>query len=215
MTTTFPRRLIWFPILHTQADLGTMAKTVRQLQIRKIGRLRWERHCSAINESWAGIRRYIEDLNLPWARVRLYQDGLANCGRERDIVQSLARAGSLNHQLLLDLIDRGATLVGTESPELLLEEYELAGQQLSSMSAGRPDADRRRQQQSQSLLERRDGYIVERIDRTLAAGETGLLFLGKLHALAGLPRDMELLRQEPSISRKPAPAVKRTRRAAQ
>jgi hypothetical protein len=35
-----------------------------------------------------------------------------------------------------------------------------------------------------TLLERRDHYIADRINRTLGAGETGILFMGMLHAAA-------------------------------
>ena len=34
-----------------------------------------------------------------------------------------------------------------------------------------------------SLLVRRDQYIANRINRSLSAGETGILFLGMLHAV--------------------------------
>ena len=32
-----------------------------------------------------------------------------------------------------------------------------------------------------TLLERRDRYVADRINRTLGAGETGILFMGMLH----------------------------------
>jgi hypothetical protein len=92
------------------------------------------------------------------------------------------------------LVKKGATLVGTESRELLLEEYELAGQLLESMSVGGRSV-LRREKNSQALLKKRDRYIAERIERTLGIGEIGLLFLGMLHALAGLPGDIEVLRR--------------------
>ena len=58
--------------------------------------------------------------------MRVYQDGLAVCGHEQKIVSELAGAGNRNHALLLKLQAQGATLMGTESPELLVEEYQLA-----------------------------------------------------------------------------------------
>ncbi len=199
MSTRSTRRLIWVPIVHTQTDLGTMAGAVRRLHIQKVGRAKWEQHQKAVEEAWADIRRYVEGLNLPWNLVRLFQDGLPNCGKERKIVESLAREGSVNHQLLLELVNQGATLVGTESPALLREEYELAGQILKTMNAGRPDLARRQQQRSQALLQERDLYIAQRIDQALAPGETGLLFLGLLHALSTLPKDIEVVRQAPEF----------------
>lgn len=46
------------------------------------------------------------------------------CGEEEKIGKDLANSGSRNHKLLVRLIEKGATLMGTEAPELLVEEYE-------------------------------------------------------------------------------------------
>jgi len=195
MTPTRGRRLIWISIVHTETDLGSMAAEVRRLHVQKGGLLRWEQHRKAIEGWWMDVRQHISELNLVWSRVRLYQDGLPNCGQEVEIVESLARAGSLNHQLLQELVQRGATLVGTESPELLREEYALAGQSSKTANASRPHLAWRQQQQSQALLQKRDRYIARRIAETLASGETGLLFLGMLHVLPALPADIKVIRQ--------------------
>jgi hypothetical protein len=92
MATASPRGLIWFPIVHAQADLGTMGKTVRHLQIQKMGRPGWEKHRKVIDEMWTAVRRHVVELDLPWERVRLYQDGLANCGHERECIRNLGVA---------------------------------------------------------------------------------------------------------------------------
>ena len=55
-------------------------------------------------------------LELDWSCVLLYQDGLPVCGEEKRIAQDLARTGSANHRLLLELMARGARLIGTEAP---------------------------------------------------------------------------------------------------
>src|SRR3972149_1550881 len=105
-------------------------------------------------------------------------------GREAEIVADLASAGSPNHQLLLSLMKRGATLMGTESPELLLEEYRLVQQVLAAKDpeeAARVEASHGAR--SRSLLARRDQYIARRINGTLRAGETGLRFVGTAHQL--------------------------------
>ena len=122
------RRLIWVPIIHTQADLGSLSDSVRQLYVRRIGQAKWDQHIQAVYEVWAAIRETIEDMDLDYGQVRLYQDGLPWCGHEIEIVTDLARAGSQNHQFLVHLMNQGARLLGTESPELLIEEYELARQ---------------------------------------------------------------------------------------
>ena len=78
----------------------------------------------SVDKLWKQIRQMIDGLGLDWANVRLYQDGLPICDHEETIVRELANKGSANHQLLVELIDRGARLTGTESPQLLIEEYE-------------------------------------------------------------------------------------------
>ena len=178
------RTLIYIPIIHTQADMGALAGAVRRLAIEKLGYREWERSIQAIDQLWAVLREAIEKMDLPYPRVRLYQDGLPQCGREVQIVTDLAQAGSPNHQLLLFLIQKGGTLVGTESPDLLLEEYQLVQQVLDAQSCGEAEPVQARQQSlSRSLLERRDRYIAERINETLRQEETGILFLGMLHSL--------------------------------
>ena len=121
---------------------------------------------------------------MPYPWVRVYQDGLPVCGHEVEIVSDLARAGSLNHQLVLHLLEKGAELTGTESAEILLEEYGLVKRYLASKTDEEARAiaeDQRRF--SNDLLVRRDAFIAKRIIETLRAGETGILFLGMLHDL--------------------------------
>ena len=178
------RTLFYIPIIHTQADMGALAGAIRRLSIEKLGRREWERSVKAIDQLWTIIHDTIEKLDLPYPQVRLYQDGLPNCGREVPIVTDLANAGSPNHQLLLCLMEKGATLMGTESADLLLEEYQLVQQVLSAQGLGEVERVQARQESlSHSLLERRDRYISERINETLREGETGILFLGMLHSL--------------------------------
>jgi hypothetical protein len=184
VATEFMRTLIYIPIIHTQADMGALAGAMRRLAIEKLGRREWERSVKAIDQLWAVIRETIEKLDLPYTRVRLFQDGLPHCGREAQIVTDLANAGSPNHQVLLFLMGKGATLMGTESADLLLEEYQLAQQVLNAQGLGEAERVQARQKSlSQSLLGKRDRYIAERINETLGEAETGLLFVGMLHSL--------------------------------
>lgn len=80
--------------------------------------------------------------------------------------------------------------MGTESPELLLEEYELMKQMLQPQKDRPPPS----QTLARSLLDRRDTFIARRIDETLVAGEAGLLFLGLMHDIEGkLASDITLV----------------------
>jgi len=212
-TESQPRKLIYFPIVHNQADMGGLSESVKRASVRKIGRIGWKRKLNLIDQFWSEIEKALEKLSIPFGRVRIYQDGLPVSGREADIVRELAEAGSRNHALLLRLIDKGAKLMGTESLDLLLEEYETAKRSLDS--GERPGILRRERPRpiahgadhaeaftpgeslrtnSDSVLDRRDRFIAERINQTLRPGEVGIVFLGMLHALGPwLAKDIEVI----------------------
>jgi hypothetical protein len=136
-------------------------------------------NAAVVEKMWEEIERAVGKLQVSPGSVRVYQDGLPVCGHEREIVSELAAAGSRNHRLLLSLQARGAVLMGTESADLLVEEYQLAS---AALAAGRAShAKTRRDRLRDTLLEKRDRYIADRINGTLGAGETGILFMGMLH----------------------------------
>ncbi len=194
-STCKKRRLLYFPIIHTQADLGELKEVVRQVKARRFGKYRLRRNQNLIEESWKDIERKLEGLLLQYETVRVYQDGLPVFGRELDVVGELASAGSRNHQLLLRLKEKGATIMGTESPELLVEEYQSAKRAFASADTMEAAAIRRRPKTiGDSLLKRRDQFIAARINGTLREHETGLLFLGLFHSVEQwLDNDIELI----------------------
>ena len=178
-----PRTLIYFPIIHTQADMGAMKESVARATLEKVGRVGLARKNAAIDQIWTEIEAAIGALALSFDRVRLYQDGLPVCGREAEIVTELAQAGSRNHQLLLRLMAQGAVLMGTEEGDLLVQEYQLAKQSLTTRPPRAAAVAATRRALSEALLQRRDQFIAQRINATLKSGETGILFLGMLHSL--------------------------------
>lgn len=184
MTADAARVLLCIPIVHTPADMGALNEPTQRLKVRKLGRKTWEQNTELVKNFWTEIEQATEGLSLPYERVRLYQDGLPVCGHETEIVTDLAKAGSRNYQLLLKLKAMGAMLMGTESSELLVEEYQLAKQVLAEEMA-RGSAQQAMQWKSlqDSLLKRRDQFIGRRISETLLCGETGLLFVGMLHSV--------------------------------
>ena len=182
-STGFSRTLIYLPIVHTEDDMGGLKESVARATLEKMGRAGLARKTAAIDKMWTEIEAAINALALSFDRVRLYQDGLPVCGREAEIVTELAQAGSRNHQLLLRLMAQGAVLMGTESGELLVQEYQSARQSLTTRpprAAGVAAANRA---WSDALLKRRDQFMAQRINETLTSGETGILFLGMLHSL--------------------------------
>jgi hypothetical protein len=177
------RTLIYLPIVHTQADMGALKESVARATLEKTGRAGLARKTAAIDRIWTEIEAAIEALALSFDRVRLYQDGLPVCGREAEIVTELAQAGSRNHQLLVRLVGQGARLMGTESGDLLVQEYQLAKQSLTTRPPRAASVVASRRALSEALLQRRDQFMAQRINDTLKHGETGILFLGMLHSL--------------------------------
>lgn len=190
------RTLIVIPIIHSEQDMGSLLEQIKQEYVTRYGREKWTEHLKSIDEVWTGIRQVITALVLPYASVRLYQDGLPLCGKEADIVKDVAAQGSKNHQLLVELMAQGARLTGTEDPRLLLQEYQFH----QGAGDGSPGHENQRAQQSRRLLSARDRFIAQRIDSTLAAGEIGLLFLGLAHSVETfLPTDILVRHLLPSL----------------
>ena len=119
------KRVIHIPVIHNFADLGSLAESVRTHYLQHFGPAVWQQRERAVAELWKQIRGSIDALHLDFGQIRIYQDGLPLCGKEEQIVHELAGAGSLNHQLVLELMGKGAALVGTEDPQLLIREYQL------------------------------------------------------------------------------------------
>jgi hypothetical protein len=194
------RRMIWVPIVHTQDDMGKLRGPVKDEYVRRAGQAKWDAHLRTVDAFWKEIRRTIEDLGLDYPHVRLYQDGLPVCDQAEKIVRELADQGGVNHRLLVDLIDRGARLTGTESPQLLVQEYELNRRILGVDEPARPSSMRSRlfQQEARQLLAKRDQFIADRIAETLQTDEQGLIFLGMLHSLdRRLPADIHVTTLRP------------------
>jgi hypothetical protein len=181
-TRVLSRRLVYIPIIHTVADMGALGPSVQRVKLSALGRQGLAHSAAVVEKMWEETERAVTRLKLTPGAARVYQDGLPVCGHEREIVSELAKAGSRNHGLLLKLEARGAVLMGTESPELLVEEYQLAGAELAS--GGVTQAKVRQKRLRDTLLERRDRYIADRINATLGAGESGILFMGMLHEVA-------------------------------
>ena len=83
----FLRTLIYIPIIHTEADMGGLGKSVRSAALRRLGLRGLKSKEDIIDKIWMEIEQAIGGLDLPYEKVRLYQDGLPVCGREADIVK--------------------------------------------------------------------------------------------------------------------------------
>lgn len=186
------RKLIYVPIIHTETDMGSMAGAFKVEYQNRYSQQKYNEHITSITDMWSQITTNIQNSDIDWTRVRLYQDGLPVCGYEEKIVTELAEKGSKNHKLLLDLMQQGARLEGTENRELLLKEYNYFQRIFNAKRL----IDKKRiineyKQAGKKLLQDRDRFIAERINQTLGTDEIGFLFMGMMHQVDKyLPRNM-------------------------
>jgi hypothetical protein len=189
--------------------MGSLGDEIRSRLAKELGPSWVEQNASVIDRLWDEIESSLLALNLPYSKVRIYQDGLPVCGREIEIVNELASAGSRNHRLVQQLHENGAMIMGTESGELLVEEYQRVKQLLAEggSSAGANQAAGR----GTSLMQKRDRFMATRINATLEPGEIGILFAGMLHSVQRyLAADIKLIGVHPSA--RDAAVIKRARR---
>ena len=188
------RKLIYIPVVHTETDMGSLQPAVRREFLAKYQASHLQQLTEAVRQFWEGLGQRMEGLQLEYPKTYIYQDGLPVCGKEVQIITDLARQGSRNHRLVLWLMERGANLVGTESPKLLLDEYQLL-RKVFSVSEGkeREAAAASYRERAPQLLVRRDDYIRRRIVTTLPDEGTGVLFIGLSHRVdEGLPDDIHV-----------------------
>ena len=200
------KRLIWIPILHSPLDQQTLSTRIRKQYIRRAGTGAWEEHIRVVRELWKNIHGHLARLELTPSQIRIYHEGLVGGTELTKMVADRAQSGSLSHQVVLNLVEKGARIEETECAELLAREESL----LCFLQPGTPDAPPalsvEQQEQRDHLFEMRDRYISERIGASLNDGEVGLLFLGMLHSLRGLlPPDIPMT----SLGRAPWQTVRR------
>ena len=181
------KNLLYIPIVHNKADLGSLGSQLSLDGEKKYGVATWHNHLEQVDKSWADIESEIfrQLTNIPFARIKIYQDGLPAVGDiGRQIVSDAAKKGSKNYSIVDDLLARGATLEMAENKELLFKEYYL----LSDISkAETPEKQLEAyliyQNAAQQLLYDRDSYIAGQINTTLNDEETGIAFFGAAHAV--------------------------------
>ena len=175
------RKLIYVPIIHTSADLGSLAKAVTNRGIAGLGEEFWEKHIMTIDNFWCVISDYFDSLEV--SGFKIYQDGMVADGEVgRKIVEDGIKGGSKNFEIILKLIKKGAVLVETEDFNLVKKERD----RLFKMSKAKTMRDKlilsmKYKLNKNELLKKRDEYIAKRIDMTLKQDETGIVFIGAYH----------------------------------
>jgi hypothetical protein len=171
------RSLIYIPVLHSPEDMGSLAGQLSPGDDYRV----------QVASYWERIEAELRTTRDQWHGIRVYQDGLPDA-RADIVARIVADVDSPNYRLLRWLVSQGAVVLGTEDPVLLQEEYELLKASVADDSARRAYAAR-----AAGLLEGRDRYIAARIDATLPADGTGVLFIGMQHEAArALPQDVAI-----------------------
>ncbi|PAV11222.1 hypothetical protein ASJ81_11230 [Methanosarcina spelaei] len=190
------RKLVYVRIVHTSEDMGSLSKKLQEEIISRIGRDKWEENQKKILKFWEELEKEILGLKLDLEHTKIYQDGLPAEGEiGMKIVYTAAKLGSQNYRLIEKLVEKGAQIVATESPELLIEERNLLMEMYNSPTLEeREKAKRRYELRKKNLLLERDEYIASRISNTLKTAETGVLFIGAEHnVIPFIAKDIEII----------------------
>jgi len=187
------RRLYVIPIIHTSADLGTVAGAIDKRGRTKLGEDLWQSHKRTIDGFWLSIADFLD--SLPAAGFKLYQDGLIADGEiGMKIVEQGVKDGSKNYEIITELLGKGAELVKTENFSLVKIEYDFISKVIKSKSKlGRLAASLKYRLAAKKLLRDRDSFIAGRIAQTLGDEGTGILFIGAYHdVISLLPIDIDV-----------------------
>jgi len=180
------KKLLYVPIIHMEADLGSMAAAIDKRSSQMCGKEHWNRHKKAVSGFWDSITNYFDLLEA--SNLKIYQDGLMVDGEVgKKIIEEGARKGSKNHKIVLKLMKKGAKIVKTEDISLLKEEYN----SLIKLSQTKSPIEKMLvyigyKLRKNPLMKKRDKFIAGRINETLQNGEVGVLFIGAYHNV--LPR---------------------------
>lgn len=188
------RVIIYVPVIHTGADLGSLAEDVAKRAVANLGEEVWKEHLKTIEGFWNVLGHCFNSMNVFGAKI--YQDGMvAENEVAQKIVEEGVRSGSKNYEIVSGLLKKGAVLVKTEDFKLVKEERDriLAITQGSSVLK-KLIAYLRYKLTKNRLLNKRDGFIARRIAETLKEGETGIIFIGAYHNVKKrIPKDIRII----------------------
>jgi hypothetical protein len=189
------RTLLYIPIIHSGADMGSMAAEISRKGVEEFGKDFWETHTSTVNKYWENIARYCRNLEIGADGLKIYQDGMVADGEIAvRIIEDSLKAGSKNYEIISGLVSRGAVVVRTEELWMVKKELEML-KTIPTSGALIVKIIRifRFKILQSKLLKQRDKFIAGRIAETLGQDETGIIFLGAYHnILKYLPRDISV-----------------------
>ncbi len=190
------RNLIYVPIIHSSADLGSLSKDVNKKGIANLGKDVWEKHIKTIDGFWDAILHYFYSIFEPDMKMKIYQDGMVADGAVgMKIVEQGIKSGSKNYELISMLIKKGGVLVKTEDFHLVKKELD----SFISLTKAKSVLQKlmaliKYNLIKNILLNQRDKFIAKRIDDTLEKDEVGIIFIGAFHRIKKkLPKDIQVI----------------------
>jgi len=190
------RTLIYVPIIHSSADMGSLAKELKNKSVSELGENVWQTHTDTVNAYWEAIESYFNNIEIYIRGIKIYQDGMFVDGEiAMKIIDAGIQSGSKNSEIVLNLIKRGATLIKTEDFKMVKDEYDGIQSILKAKTSIRKIGYLLRYKFLKPVfLIRRDRFIAGRIAETLGRSETGILFIGAYHnVLKKLPGDITVI----------------------
>ena len=190
------RTLIYIPIIHSGADMGSLGKELKRKSISGLGENRWQKHTETVNGYWDSIEYCFETSDFFIKGIKIYQDGMFVDGEmAMKIIDEGIKSGSKNFEIVSKLIGRGCVLIRTEDFKMVKDEYD----GLQSVLKSKTNIKKlfllfRYKILKPILLLRRDNFIAGRIAETLDKNETGILFIGAYHnIIKKLPKDITVI----------------------
>jgi len=190
------RTLIYVPIIHSVADMGSMGAELKRKSISGLGEVNWQKHTDTVTGYWEAIESYFENIDIYIPGTKIYQDGMFVDGdMALKFLSEGIKSGSKNSEIVSKLIDRGAVLMKTEDFKMVKDEYDGLQNVIKSKSTLQKIYLLLRYKIMKAVfLKRRDRFIAETIDKTLEQNETGILFIGAYHnVMQRLPGDITVI----------------------
>lgn len=179
--------LYYVPIIHMSEEYGTLNPAIRQAFINRLGERAFEKLQEEIRAYWRLVEARIEKTVHDFNGLIIYQDSFPVGSRDK-ILEFFGRLfrdhsqKSPNFNLVKGLLDRGATLEGTEDMNLVLEQikiYQLVSEASSPLEQNRILAENAAH--AKEIMRKRDAFIAQRICDTLPVDGRGILFIGRDH----------------------------------
>jgi hypothetical protein len=190
------RTLIYVPIIHSVADMGSLGEELKRKSVSGLGENVWQKHTDTVNGYWDAIESYFENIDRYIPGIKIYQDGMFVDGEmAMKFIGEGVKSGSKNSEIVSNLIDRGAILIKTEDFKMVKDEYDALQYILKSKTNIKKLFLLLRYKILKPIfLLRRDKFITTKIDTTLGENETGILFIGAYHnIMKRLPKDITVI----------------------